>query len=86
LLWGVTAQYPTFSVTGSGGATVPMIHLELQSKAAEAGAGIGTLPPVHAAVLLSKDSLKTTPANTMSWNLRSLAMVGRRDRLSGSGY
>lgn len=82
VLWGVTAQYPTFGITGSGGSTVPMVHMELESKALEAGAGSAIYQQFYGVVLNNTDFSETNPANTKSFNLKALAMNGP----TASGY
>jgi len=77
--WGVTGDYPDFSVTGSG-ATVPMKHLELKSTAPEAGGAI--YHQFIGCARLSENFTEGNPANTQTWSLQALAMTGP----TGSGY
>jgi hypothetical protein len=76
--WGITGQYPTWKITGSGAST-PMIHLELKSTAPEAGAAI--YHQFMGVVLNSQDFTEGNPANTQTWNLKALAMM-----VTASGY
>jgi hypothetical protein len=78
--WGVTAQYPDWTLSGSG-ASVPMIHLELESKAPEAGAGKAIYHQFMGVVKNSND-FSEGATNTQTWNLKALAMSGP----TGSGY
>lgn len=81
LQFGVTGEYPNWKTTGSG-ASVPMVHFELQSKAPEAGAGAAIYHQFHGVPLNSLDFTEANPANTQTYNLKALAMVGP----TGSGY
>ena len=77
--WGVTGDYPDFNVTGSG-ATVPMKHFELKSTAPEAGGAI--YHQFVGVAKLNNNLTEANPANTQTWSLQGLAMVGP----TGSGY
>ena len=78
LLWGITANYPTW-ITSSG-ASVPMIHLEFESTAPEAG--IALWHQFHGVVLDQLSLTEANPSNTQSWTCRALGMNGP----TASGY
>lgn len=86
VLFGVTGDYPTFQITGSG-ASVPMIVMELQSKVPEGAAGAALYHQFYGVAKQGQDFTETNPANTQTWNLRALGMVGpTASGYLGSGY
>jgi hypothetical protein len=79
--WGVTADYPSVTQSGSG-ATVPMLHLEHRASAEEQGGGAAIWNQFHGVAILSDNWTETTPANTLTVNFQALGMNGP----TASGY
>ena len=77
--WGVTGDYPNWTISGSG-ATVPMKHLEHKATAPEAGGAI--YHQFHGVALEQVQFTEGSPANTQQYTFRALAYVGP----TASGY
>jgi hypothetical protein len=73
LQWGVTGDYPSLAASG-GGATVPMVHLELKSTAPEAGGAL--VFQFHGVAFQGHDFAVGVPADTLHWDGIALAMDG----------
>jgi hypothetical protein len=81
LQYGITAQYPPVNVTG-GGASMPMIHLELRMSAPEQGSGSAQYIQVYGVALNNQAFAEATNANTLAFKGMGLGMNGP----TASGY
>lgn len=79
LQWGVTGDYPALAASG-GGASVPMVHLELKSTAPEAGGSLYF--QFRGVAFQGHEFAAGMPADTLRWEGIALAMNGP----ASSGY